>query len=47
MNDYEKLCMEISEKNIKRSRNDAVKRYLINNHLAILALIVAIIALFK
>jgi hypothetical protein len=47
MDDYQKLAAEISESVIKQVQRRSIKKYLIDNWIAILALIVAIIALFK
>ncbi|MBD5550208.1 MAG: hypothetical protein HDQ96_03390 [Lachnospiraceae bacterium] len=47
MDDYQKLAAEISESVIKQVQRRSVKKYLLDNWIAILALIVAIIALFK
>ena len=46
MNNYEKLFAEISDQNIKNARKQFLKKYLFDNLLAILALIISVIALF-
>lgn len=47
MDNYQKLVAEISETVIKQAQKRSIKQYLIDNWIAIVALIVAIIALFK
>lgn len=45
--EYKKLLIDITKQNIKMNQKRSIKKYLIDNLLGILALIVAIIALFK
>ncbi|MCI9439324.1 MAG: hypothetical protein HFH85_19690 [Lachnospiraceae bacterium] len=47
MDDYQKNAMEASEIAIKQAKKLSIKKFLRDNIIAILALIVAIIALFK
>jgi hypothetical protein len=46
-NEYKELLQEISKQNIKESKKYYIRKYLLDNLIAILALVVAIIALFK
>lgn len=47
MDDYQKIAMDVSDAAVRQARKIRIKKYLINNIIGILALIVAIIALFK
>lgn len=47
MDNYQKLATETSDSTIKQAQKRSIKEYLIDNWIAIVALIVAIIALFK
>ena len=47
MNDYQKIAMDVSYSAVRQARKLSIKKYLRDNILGILALIVAIIALFK
>jgi len=47
MNDYQKNAMDASDAAVRKSRRLSVRKYLIDNIIGILALIVAVIALFK
>lgn len=47
MGNYQKLATETSDSAIKQAQKRSIKQYLIDNWIAIVALIVAIIALFK
>lgn len=47
MDKYNELFKKISEQNINYHRKDIIKKYLIDNLFAIIALIISIIALFK
>lgn len=47
MDNYQKLATETSDSTIKQAQKCSIKEYLIDNWIAIVALIVAIIALFK
>lgn len=47
MTDYEKLAADVTDRVIRHTRMKAISAYLLNNWIAIVALIVAIIALFK
>lgn len=45
--EYKALAMEVSNQAIRDSRHRNLKQYILDNLLAILALVVSIIALFK
>lgn len=45
--DYEALALKISEQAIRDARRRSLKQYALDNWIAILALVVAIVALFK
>lgn len=47
MNDYQKLVKEISTQTIKQQSKEKLKQYLVNNWIAIVALVISIIALLK
>lgn len=47
MNDYQKNAMDVSDSAVRQSRKLSIRKYLIDNIIGILALIVAVIALFK
>jgi hypothetical protein len=47
MGNYQKLATETSDFTVKQAQKRSIKQYLIDNWIAIVALIVAIIALFK
>lgn len=47
MDNYQKLVVEISEQVAKQQSKKNLKKYLIDNWIAIAALILSIVALFK
>lgn len=45
--EYKALALEVSNQAIRNARHRSMKQYILDNWIAILALIVSIIALFK
>ena len=47
MDDYQKIAMDVSDAAVRQAKKSRDKKYLINNIIGILALIVAVLGLFK
>ena len=47
MDDYQKIAMDVSDAAVRQAKKSRIKKYLIDNIIGIIALIVAVLGLFR